>query len=80
MIKKNNKNLNSKKKINNNKLNNFLTFLQKFKKKRKTKTTNYLYKNNKLNKGIFLKSPLLKDIKYPIPFNLKLINESFKNK
>lgn len=80
MIKKNNKNLNSKKKINNNKLSNFLTFLQKFKKRRKTKITNYLYKNKKLNKGIFLKSPLLKDIKYPIPFNLKLINESFKNK
>ena len=48
----------------------------KFKKK---KILNYLYINKKIKKGIFLKNPDIKEIKYPINFNFKLINE-FLNK
>lgn len=69
-----------KKKIKNN--NNYLTYLKNKKNKeeklKKNQITNYLYINKKLKKGIFFKKPSFNEIKYPIKFNFKLINEFLK--
>ena len=71
---------NNKKKNNNN----FLTYLKNKKEKKeklkKIQITNYLYTNKKLKKGIFFKKPSFNEIKYPIQFNFKLINEFLKKK
>lgn len=81
---------NNKKKIDNNQIfyknkpynkkkpYNIFNYLKKKKKIRKPKITNYLHINKKLKKGIFFKVPTFNEIKYPIPFNLKLINEYLK--
>jgi hypothetical protein len=62
---------------------NYFTYLKIQEEKNKIKKlqiTKYLYRNKKLKKGIFLKEPSLNDIKYPIKFNFKLINEFLKKK
>ena len=41
---------------------------------------NYLYKNKKLKKSIFLKKPKLNEILYPFFLNLKLIKQYLKKK
>jgi len=74
IIKNNIKNF--KKKKNNY----FIYFKKKKVKKKKNQITNYLYINKKLKQGIFLKKPTFNEIKYPIQFNLKLINEFLKKK
>jgi hypothetical protein len=53
----------------------------KSQKKRKIvfkKQDNYLYKNRKLKKGIFLKKPQIQEIMYPFLFRLRFVNEFFK--
>jgi len=62
----------------NNKKLSFINWLKK--KNKKLFLTNYLYSNKKLKKGIFLKSPNFNEIKYPIKFNFKLINEFLRKK
>ena len=68
----------------NKKNNNYFTYLENKKKKneklQKIQITNYLYRNQKLKKGIFFKKPVFSEIKYPIQFNFKLINEFLKKK
>jgi hypothetical protein len=73
---KSNKKVFFNKNLNKNKF-NYFNYL---KKKKKQKITNYLYINKKLKTGIFLKTPVFNEIKYPIPFNLKLIYEFLKKK
>lgn len=86
MVKKNYNKFNKKqfkfkKSKNNNYFNKHNYYNNKKKKKpEKPKTTDYLYFNKKKKKGIFLKKPSFKNIKYPFFFNLKLINESLKKK
>lgn len=48
--------------------------------KKKIFLTSYLYKNKKLEKGIFLRKPTFKKIFYPFYINLKLVNEYLKKK
>lgn len=62
-----------------NKKNVFRNNLDKIPKKKKI-ISNYLYKNKKLKKGIFLKKPVLNEILYPFYLNLKLVNEYLKKK
>jgi hypothetical protein len=68
----------------NKKKNNYFTYLENKKKKnkkpKKFQITNYLYINRTLKKGIFFKKPSFNEIKYPIQFNFKLINEFLKKK
>ncbi len=46
----------------------------------KNSQNNYLYKNKKLKKGVFLKQPKFNEIMYPFFLNLKLVNEYLKKK
>lgn len=50
------------------------------KKPNKNSQNNYLYKNKKLKKGVFLKKPKFNEIMYPFFLNLKLVNEYLKKK
>ena len=47
---------------------------------KKINKNNYLYKNKKLKRGIFLKKPTLYEILYPVFLNLKLIKQYLKKK
>ena len=47
---------------------------------KKINKNNYLYKNKKLKKSVFLKKPKFNEILYPFFLNLKLVNEYLKKK
>jgi hypothetical protein len=60
-------------------------YLKSIDRKKKEETrpiypNNYLYKNKKLKRGIFLKKPTLYEILYPVFLNLKLIKQYLKKK
>lgn len=60
-------------------------YLKSIDRKKKEETpeiihNNYLYKNKKLKKGIFLKKPKLNEILYPFFLNMKLIKQYLKKK
>jgi small subunit ribosomal protein S4 len=50
-----------------------------FKKKKRKNKVNYLQFNYKYNVGIFLRSPLFNEIKYPFAINLNLVDQYFNN-
>jgi hypothetical protein len=60
----------------------YLRSIDEYKKKETKQIThnNYLYKNKKLKKGIFLKKPKLNEILYPFFLNMKLIKQYLKKK
>jgi hypothetical protein len=78
------KNNNFKKIFFYNKKRNSILLKKSIEKKELQKKINnqnrYLYKNKKLKKGVFLKTPKMNQINYPFFLNGKLINEYFKKK
>ncbi len=78
--------------IKNKKKSNFFTIInkkkiykkiieqEKIKKKINISSNNYLYKNKKLKKGVFLKKPKFREILYPFLLNLKLVHQYLKKK
>lgn len=75
---RNNSRYNNKKQAH--KKNSFNKFKKRkfFNKNKRPITKNkYLLFNHKIRKGVFLKQPLLKDIRYPFILNLKLVSEYF---
>ncbi len=81
-MKKKNNNLKNKKFIykKKNSLNLRNITEKKDNKTNKNSQNNYLYKNKKLKKGVFLKKPKFNEIMYPFFLNLKLVNEYLKKK